>query len=224
MILFWKSNRNPRAEPPWSQRAGNQTKGAWGVPPADLPPGGRAVRWPPRHPRSHAREGRYNGEHFLKCFPAAVWARGMWITSKKPKGDYRSSCCRTCLVNNVWSHRAVRLVLIIIFWWPWSITLESAEQPRAGPISSSAPSQSHLSGTRIHTLTHMARGVVGRWMAGRVFCKHSRAAWLWQKSSSRLFFWSTLRSPLFKIEIFPWIWNIITLNKSVCIMPFVFGI
>ena len=85
-VLCWKSNRNTRAEPPWSQRAGDQTKGTRGVSPAHLPPGGRAVRWPPRHPRSHAREGCYNGEHFLKCFPAAVWALSMWITPKCPKG------------------------------------------------------------------------------------------------------------------------------------------
>lgn len=31
--------------------------------------------------------------------------------------------------------KAARLVLIIIFWWPWSITLATAEQPRAGPVS-----------------------------------------------------------------------------------------
>ena len=53
---------------------------------------------------------------------------------KVPIGQYQSSCRSTCLVNNVWSHQAERLVLIIIFWWPWSITLATTEQPQAGPI------------------------------------------------------------------------------------------
>jgi len=123
------SNRNARAESLRLWRAGEQAEGAWGVSPANLPPGGRAVCGPPRHSGSHAREGRHNGERVSR---PCICDIGSAQCVKKPSGENQSSCC-TCLVNNVWSHLAVRLVRVIILWWPWSITLETTEQPQAGP-------------------------------------------------------------------------------------------
>ena len=55
-------HRDSRAEPQRPQGAGDQAEGARGVPAAHLPPGGGAVRRPPRHPGTHAGERRHHGE------------------------------------------------------------------------------------------------------------------------------------------------------------------
>lgn len=154
---FFNYHRNPRAQSTRSQRVGNQAEGAWRVSPAHLPPGCCAVCRPPRHAGSYAGEGCHYGER-VQCFPVhrALRQCARVCRPYKKKSQRGETVC-TSYVNNVWSHQPKRLILIIILWWPWWITVESAEQPRAVSYTLTPPSFMYR---HAHTsFVHMTRGV-----------------------------------------------------------------
>lgn len=163
--MYFNIHRDTGAESTRSQRVGNQAEGARRVSPAHLPPGRCAVCRPPRHTGSHAREGRHYGE--LVKHPLVH--RAPRLRCRSLKGQRAETVC-TRYVTNVWSQQPERVLLIIILWWPWSITLESAEQPQAVSSTLTLPSFTH---TGIHALPLLTWPEGSFQMDGRVFYRAS---------------------------------------------------